>query len=250
MEGALRPWIGRGGHALARPGDARATVAEARLGDAVAGRVVPAVAQLGAAPAAAEPPDEPACVATVPSLCDQILTVLGVCAPDVADRDREPDRPRIKVRRDVLRLKNACHDIGQKKAVRRPSVRNVAERARTPRKLAKAILAKRVPAVENHRLPVRTSHKEVADRALVMGEQFVTAHRSNAAEVSERAAKVATVVPGKLFPFAKIYKSPRLTVMFSGIKICVSSSMPIRPYPELLLINSSTCLVFVSTLYS
>jgi hypothetical protein len=35
----------------------------------------------------------------------------------------------------------------------------------------------------------------------------------------------------KLFQFTKIYKSPRLTVMFSGIKICVSSSMPIRPYP-------------------
>jgi hypothetical protein len=35
----------------------------------------------------------------------------------------------------------------------------------------------------------------------------------------------------KLSQFTKIYKSPRLTVMFSGIKICVSSSMPIHPYP-------------------
>jgi hypothetical protein len=35
----------------------------------------------------------------------------------------------------------------------------------------------------------------------------------------------------KLFQFTKICKSPRLTVMFSGIKICVLSSMPIRPYP-------------------
>jgi hypothetical protein len=35
----------------------------------------------------------------------------------------------------------------------------------------------------------------------------------------------------KLFQITKICKSPRLTVMFSGIKISVSSSMPIRPYP-------------------
>jgi hypothetical protein len=37
-------------------------------------------------------------------------------------------------------------------------------------------------------------------------------------------------VSGKLSQFTKICKSPRLTVMFSGIKIRVSSSMPIRPY--------------------
>jgi hypothetical protein len=35
----------------------------------------------------------------------------------------------------------------------------------------------------------------------------------------------------KLFQFTKICKSPRLTVMFCGIKICVSSPMPILPYP-------------------
>jgi hypothetical protein len=35
----------------------------------------------------------------------------------------------------------------------------------------------------------------------------------------------------KPFQFTKICKSPRLTVIFSGIKICESSSMPIRPYP-------------------
>jgi hypothetical protein len=35
----------------------------------------------------------------------------------------------------------------------------------------------------------------------------------------------------KLFQFTKICKSPRLTVMFSGIKIFVSSPMPIRAYP-------------------
>jgi hypothetical protein len=38
-------------------------------------------------------------------------------------------------------------------------------------------------------------------------------------------------VQDKLPHFTKIYKGARLTVMFSGIKICVLSSMPIRPYP-------------------
>jgi hypothetical protein len=54
----------------------------------------------------------------------------------------------------------------------------------------------------------------------------------------------------KLFQFTKICRSPRLTVMFSGIKICVSSSIPIRQCPQLVLIKSNTCLVFVSTLCS
>jgi hypothetical protein len=39
------------------------------------------------------------------------------------------------------------------------------------------------------------------------------------------------VATSELSQFTKICKSPKLTVMFSGIKICVSSSMPIRPYP-------------------
>jgi hypothetical protein len=34
----------------------------------------------------------------------------------------------------------------------------------------------------------------------------------------------------KLFQLTKSCKSPRLTIMFSGIKTCVSSSMPIRPH--------------------
>jgi hypothetical protein len=55
---------------------------------------------------------------------------------------------------------------------------------------------------------------------------------------------------GKLSQLTKICKSPRLTVMFSGITICVSPSMPIRPYLLLVLIKSDTYLVFVSTLYS
>jgi hypothetical protein len=44
--------------------------------------------------------------------------------------------------------------------------------------------------------------------------------------------RAGTLCPStKLSQFTKICKSPRLTVMFSGIKSCVSSSMPIRPYP-------------------
>jgi hypothetical protein len=35
----------------------------------------------------------------------------------------------------------------------------------------------------------------------------------------------------KLSQFTRICKGPGLRVMFSGIKICVSSSMPIGPYP-------------------
>jgi hypothetical protein len=51
---------------------------------------------------------------------------------------------------------------------------------------------------------------------------------------------------GKLFQFTKICKGPRLTLMFSGIKIYVSSLMPIRPYPSLALIKSITYLLFIS----
>jgi hypothetical protein len=54
--------------------------------------------------------------------------------------------------------------------------------------------------------------------------------------------------PNALFQFTKICKSPRLTVMFSGIKICVSSSVPIRQYPQLALIQSNNYLLFISIL--
>jgi hypothetical protein len=47
----------------------------------------------------------------------------------------------------------------------------------------------------------------------------------------------------------KICKSLKLTVMFSGITICASSSMPIRPYPQLVLTKWNTHLLFVSILY-
>jgi hypothetical protein len=48
---------------------------------------------------------------------------------------------------------------------------------------------------------------------------------------SRRAGAPNQALPGKLAQFTKICKSPRLTVMFSGIIIYVSSSIPIRPYP-------------------
>jgi hypothetical protein len=47
----------------------------------------------------------------------------------------------------------------------------------------------------------------------------------------EPANAVKCEISSKVLQLTKSCKSPRLTVMFSGIKICVSSSMPIRPYP-------------------
>jgi hypothetical protein len=52
-----------------------------------------------------------------------------------------------------------------------------------------------------------------------------------------------------LFQFTRIWNDPKLTTAFSGIKFCLSFSIPIRPYPQLALIKSNTHPIFSSTLY-
>jgi hypothetical protein len=56
-------------------------------------------------------------------------------------------------------------------------------------------------------------------------------HRRKTRSSDRRSATKAEERGIKLFQSTKIYKSPRLTVIFSGIRIYVSSSMPIRPCP-------------------
>jgi hypothetical protein len=47
----------------------------------------------------------------------------------------------------------------------------------------------------------------------------------------------------------KICRGRKLTVPFSGIKICVSFAMPIHPYPQLVLIKSNSYPLFSFILY-
>jgi hypothetical protein len=179
VQRAPRHRIDGADQALAGPRVAGAAVAVAALRDSQEADVVAAVADLRAGLAAAERLEKAARKAFEPRLRNVVPPVLRVSAHAVEERAGELDRRRVELRGHRLRRKDVRHDLRQKKAVRRASVRRTAERAYRPRKARNASRAKRVPAVENHRLPARRRHKEVADPADVMGKR-VLAHRSDA----------------------------------------------------------------------